>query len=236
MIVAVVGVRLRRSWVLLVMMMLLLSMWLMLEVIVEMVIAVPVMRRMLLMGVRDRQSMIVRANNGSSAARARRQLLRGDRRALNLCTAQTRTSALMIRGRRGAGRRERVHLRWRRGIHATGIAAVATRLTLHQKFVVINVTRHRRPAAGPSHGKIGLIGSAVGSTAVTVIVGHDGRWDRRRGNRLTNRLLLMMVGAAASLMMLRVMALLRLLLLAAKTISASAIGDASAATAAAVRR
>ena len=164
MVVAAVIIGGRRS------LMRLLTLWLR-EVIVELavvivVVAVALMRRLLLMGVGDGHIVMAGAETAGSTARARRQLLRGDGGALNFGAAEARAAALVVR--RGRGAREGVE----GGVGASGIAAVAARLALHQKIVVIvDVIGHDGAVA---RGEVGLIGATVGSTAVAGIVGHHG--------------------------------------------------------------
>ena len=143
-----------------------LTLWLR-EVIVELaIVVVALVRRLLLMGLGDGHIVMAGAETAGSTARARRQLLRGDGGALNFGAAEARAAALVVR--RGRGAREGVE----GGVGAGGIAAVAARLALHQKIVVIvDVIGHDGAVA---RGEVGLIGATVGSTTVAGIVGHHG--------------------------------------------------------------
>jgi len=181
-IVAVVMVRLRRplgmSGMLLLMMRALTG---------QMIVAVWVKRDMLIRGMRERERMVIGGvcDDGSSAAGARRHLLRRNRRTLNLGAAQARTAAL-VKGRRcsrGARRHESVYRRrgaGGRGVGAAGITAIATRIgrciavrtAFHQQAVTDVIAVRGRT----SHRKLLLlISTAIRTSAVALIIGHNGR-------------------------------------------------------------
>lgn len=165
---------------------------------------------------RRRRWRIVRnAHDSSSTAWSRRQLLllmlllRGDRGTLYFRASETRTSTLVIRGRRGSGctrRHVRIH---GRGVETVRISAVTSGIViiaaavgtaLHQQVVVVGVVVVVVIVVvwRASHRK--LITSTVGISTVALTVRNDGRqqWSWRKVR--TTRLLLLLLPRGAALM------------------------------------
>ena len=71
-------------------------------------------------------------------------------------------------------------------IDAIGVAAIAASLAFHQKIVIVMAGR-------ATHGKAWLVGAAVGTSAVAMIVGDNRRWHWRKGLLLTGLVVMMVL-------------------------------------------